>query len=332
VVDRTELEGQMKGWVEKLLGEMQKQDIATWRANTKAELQDLLKSDKRGLILSMIHKFEGAEKDSNTRDNIYVFIDEAHRSVAKDLGTYLMASVPNATIIGFTGTPIAKTAQGEGTFKIFGRDDERGYLDKYSIAESIEDETTLPIKHVMAPSEITVPAERLDKEFFEFAEAEGVTDIDELNKALDRAVGLRTFLTTDDRIEEVAAFVAEHFRENVLPLGYKAFLVGVSREACAKYKKALDKLLPLEWSKPIYTENAADIVDRPLVAEFQVSEEREADVRLLFKKPDHNPKILIVTDKLLIVRCTAPLLHVSRQADAGSRSAAGHRARESSLC
>jgi len=64
-------------------------------------------------------------------DNIYVFIDEAHRSVAKDLGTYMMAAVPNATIIGFTGTPIAKTAQGEGTFKIFGIDDKLGYLDKY---------------------------------------------------------------------------------------------------------------------------------------------------------------------------------------------------------
>lgn len=308
VVDRTELEGQMKGWVEKLLGEMQKQDIATWRANSKAELQDLLKSDKRGLILSMIHKFEGVDKDSSTRDNIYVFIDEAHRSVAKDLGTYLMASVPNATIIGFTGTPIAKTEQGEGTFKIFGKDDEQGYLDKYSIAESIEDETTLPIKHVMAPSEMTVPAERLDKEFFELAEAEGVTDIDELNKALDRAVGLRTFLTADDRIEKVAAFVAEHFKENVLPLGYKAFLVGVNREACAKYKKALDKLLPPDWSVPIYTENAADIVDRPLVHELQVSDEREADVRLLFKKPDQNPKILIVTDKLL-TGYDAPLLY-----------------------
>ena len=82
----------------------------------------------------MIHKFEAIRKDSYTRDNIYVFIDEAHRSVAKDLGTYLMASVPNATIIGFTGTPIAKTEQGEGTFKIFGAEDERGYLDKYSIA------------------------------------------------------------------------------------------------------------------------------------------------------------------------------------------------------
>jgi type I restriction enzyme, R subunit len=308
VVDRTELEGQMKGWVEKLLGEMQKQDIATWRANTKAPLQELLTTDKRGLILSMIHKFEGVDKDSNTRDNIYVFIDEAHRSVAKDLGTYLMASVPNATIIGFTGTPIAKTEQGEGTFKIFGKDDELGYLDKYSIAESIADETTLPIKHVMAPSTMTVPAERLDKEFFELAEAEGVTDIDELNKALDRAVGLRTFLTADDRVEKVAAFVAEHFKENVLPLHYKAFLVGVNREACAKYKKALDKLLPPEWSVPIYTENAADIVDRPIVAELQVTDEREADVRLLFKKADRDPKILIATDKLL-TGYDAPLLY-----------------------
>ena len=121
---------------------------------------------------------------------------------------------------------------------------------------------------------MTVPTERLDKEFFELADAEGVTDIDELNKALDRGVGLRTFLTADDRIEKVAAFVAEHFKENVLPLGYKAFLVGVNREACAKYKKALDKLLPPEWSVPIYTENAADIVDRPLVAELQLMQPR----------------------------------------------------------
>ena len=80
---------------------------------------------------------------------------------------------------------------------------------------------------------------------------------------LDRAVGLRTFLTADDRVEKVAAFVAEHFKEKVLPLGYKAFLVGVNREACAKYKRALDKLLPPEWSEAVYTENAADVIDRP---------------------------------------------------------------------
>lgn len=307
VVDRTELEGQLKGWVERLLGEMQAQDIAVERANTKARLQELLDADFRGLIISMIHKFDEIKKESLTRDNVYVFIDEAHRSVAKDLGTYLMAALPKSTIIGFTGTPIAHSAQGEGTFKIFGTQDEAGYLDKYSIAESIADETTLPIKHVMAPSEMTVPAERLDKEFFALADSEGVTDVEELNKVLDRAVGLRTFLTADDRIEKVAAFVAEHFRENVLPLGYKAFVVAVNREACAKYKQALDKLLPPEWSAPVYTQNAADVVDRPLVAKLQLSDEAEEQVRLLFKKPTENPKILIVTDKLLTGYDAPPL-------------------------
>jgi type I restriction enzyme, R subunit len=308
VVDRTELEGQLKGWVERLLGEMQQQDVATRRANSKAELQELLASDFRGLIVSMIHKFERIDKDLCLRDNVYVFIDEAHRSVARDLGTYLMAAVPNATIIGFTGTPVARTAQGQGTFKIFGAEDEKGYLDKYSIAESIEDETTVPIKHVMAPSEMTVPAERLDKEFFSLAEAEGVTDVEELNAVLDRAVGLRTFLTADDRVAKVAAFVAQHFRENVLPLGLKAFLVAVNREACAKYKQALDTLLPPEWSEAVYTENAADVVDRPLVAKLQLSRDREDDIRVLFKKPQENPKILIVTDKLL-TGYDAPLLY-----------------------
>lgn len=307
VVDRTELEGQLKGWVERLLGEMQAQDIAVERASTKARLQELLDADFRGLIISMIHKFDEIKRDSCTRDNVYVFIDEAHRSVAKDLGSYLMAALPKATLIGFTGTPIAHSAQGEGTFKIFGTQDEAGYLDKYSIAESIADETTLPIKHVMAPSEMTVPVERLDKEFFALAESEGVTDVEDLNKVLDRAVGLRTFLTADDRIEKVAAFVAEHFKENVLPLGYKAFVVGVNREACAKYKQALDRLLPPEWSAPVYTQNAADVIDRPLVAKLQLSDEAEEQVRLLFKKSSENPKILIVTDKLLTGYDAPPL-------------------------
>ena len=308
VVDRTELEGQLAGWVERLLGEMQQQDIPVWRAGSKEALRDLLATDRRGLIISMIHKFEGIEKDANPRDNIYVFIDEAHRSVARELGTYLMAALPNSTIVGFTGTPIARTAHGEGTFKIFGADDDQGYLDKYSIAESIEDETTLPIRHMMAPSEMTVPAAQLDREFFALAEMEGVTDVDELNRVLDRAVGLRTFLTAADRIEKVAAFVAQHFRENVLPLGYKAFLVGVNREACAKYKQALDRLLPPEWIDPVYSENANDVVERPLVARLQLSEEREKDVRLMFKKASEDPKLLIVTDKLL-TGFDAPLLY-----------------------
>ncbi len=59
----------------------------------------------------------------------------------------------------------------------------------------------------------------------------------------------------------------------------------MDREACAKYKQALDRLLPTEWSEAVYTENAADVIERPLVAELQLSTKREEDVRKLFKKP-----------------------------------------------
>ena len=75
----------------------------------------------------------------NTRTNVYVLIDEAHRTTGGDLGNYLMAGLPNATFIGFTGTPVDKTIYGKGTFKTFGGEDDKGYLHKYSISESIDD-------------------------------------------------------------------------------------------------------------------------------------------------------------------------------------------------
>lgn len=308
VVDRTELEGQLREWVDRLLGEMQANDIAVRRVNTKAELQELLDADFRGLVVSMIHKFEEIKKDSSARDNIYVFIDEAHRSVAKDLGSYLMAAVPAATIIGFTGTPVGIVKGGSGSFQIFGSQDEDGYLDRYSIKESIDDGTTLPIRYMMAPSTMMIPTEQLDEEFFSLAEGEDVTDVEELNRVLDRAVGIRAFLSADDRVEQVAEFVGNHFKENVNPLHYKAFLVAVDRETCAKYKLALDRHLPAEWSEVVYSSNASDAVDRPKVAELQLSETREEEVRKQFKKAAEQPKVLIVTDKLL-TGYDAPVLY-----------------------
>jgi type I restriction enzyme, R subunit len=308
VVDRTELEGQLKEWVERLLGEMQQKDIAIRQAKSRQELQDILDSDFRGLVVSMIHKFEEIRKDSSGRDNIYVFIDEAHRSVAADLGSCLMAAVPKATIIGFTGTPVHSSRGGSTSFDIFGAQDEDGFLDRYSISESIQDETTLPIKYMLAPSSMRMSAEDLDEQFFALAEEEEVTDVDELNRVLDRAVGLRLFLSAEDRVEKVARFVAQHFQENVLPLGYKAFLVAVDRETCVRYKRALDRHLPPEWSEAIYSSNPNDAVDRPDVHDLQLTSEREKEVRRLFKKPGEEPKILIVTDKLL-TGYDAPVLY-----------------------
>lgn len=300
LVDRNELEGQLSGWLVNMLGEG-----AHTPVESKKELRALLTSGYRGLIVSMIHKFDRADECLSDRSDIYALIDEAHRSTGGDLGNYLVAALPNATLIGFTGTPIDKTAYGKGTFKIFGKEDEAGYLDKYSIAESIEDGATKPLHYALAPNEIRVPQEQLEKEFFALAEAEGISDIEELNKILERAVNLRNFLKGHERIEKVAKYVADHFTKNVEPLGYKAFLVGVDREACALYKKALDKHLPPEYSRVVYTKGHND---DELKKEFHISEVEEKKVRKAFLKPDLTPKILIVTDKLL-TGYDAPLLY-----------------------
>ncbi|MDP1698990.1 MAG: HsdR family type I site-specific deoxyribonuclease [Pseudomonas sp.] len=308
VVDRNELEGQLSGWVDALLGDFQGSGIAVEIANSKRGLKSLLKQEFSGLIVTMIHKFDKLDANLSIRSNVYVLIDEAHRSTGGDLGNYLMGALPNATLIGFTGTPVDKTAYGKGTFKTFGHEDESGYLDKYSIAESIADGTTVRLRHTLAPALVLLPVEKLEKEFYALAESEGISDVEDLNRILDRAVNLRAFLKSDERIDAVAQFVAQHFRENVEPLGYKAFLVGVDREACALYKQALDKYLPKDYSVPVYTQSAADVIDYPLVAKHQIDTTTEKRVRKLFRKPDQQPKILIVTDKLL-TGYDAPILY-----------------------
>lgn len=83
-------------------------------------------------------------------------MDKAHRTTGGELGNYLMGALPNATYMGFTGTLIDERAHGRGTSKTFGKDDKRGYLDKYSIGDSIPDGTTLPLHYALAPNDLLV--------------------------------------------------------------------------------------------------------------------------------------------------------------------------------
>ncbi len=299
LIDRNELETQ-------LVGNLRSLGIENVEVADSIEgLNKLLRDDYRGIIVSMIHKFQGMEPNINTKTSVYCLIDEAHRTTQGDLGNYLFAAIPNATFLGFTGTPVDKTAYGKGTFKTFGIDDKQGYLHKYSIAESVEDGTTVPLYYSLAPNELLLDKELLEKEFLSLAEAEGVNDIEELNKILDRAINIKNFLKGKKRVDKIAKFVAEHYKENVEPLGYKAFLVGVDREACALYKKALDKYLPADYSTVVYT---ASHNDTELLKEFYLSEEKEKEVRKAFTKYGTAPKILIVTEKLL-TGYDAPILY-----------------------
>ena len=219
--------------------------------------------------------------------------------------TISWALLPNATYLGFTGTPVDKTAYGKGTFKVFGIDDPQGYLDKYSIAESVEDGTTVPLYYSLAPNELRVNREVLEKEFLELAEAEGVSDIEELNRVLDKAVNLKNMLKNRERVQRVAQYIAKHFKENVEPLGYKAFIVGVDREACCLLKEALNQYLPDDYSKVVISPGHND---PPELARYHLSDEDEKAIRKAFIKPEALPKILIVTEKLL-TGYDAPVLY-----------------------
>ncbi|MDW8383003.1 MAG: HsdR family type I site-specific deoxyribonuclease [Verrucomicrobiota bacterium] len=299
IVDRNELEQQLFQNLEAI------GFSRVHLALSKRHLRELLAADTRGLIVSMIHKFDDMPANLCTRRNVFVLVDEAHRSTGGDLGNYLMGALPKATFIGFTGTPIDRTAHGKGTFKTFGMDDPQGYLDKYSIRESIEDGTTVPLHYQLAPNDLLADREAMEREFWAAAELEGVADIEEINRVLDRAVTLTNMLKNRARVDKIAAFVAEHFRQTVQPMGYKAFLVAADREACAFYKEALDRYLPAEWSAVIIS---AGHNDPPHLKRHHLSEDEERRLRQAFRKPGENPQIFIVTEKLL-TGYDAPILY-----------------------
>ena len=300
LVDRNELESQ-------LFGNLSSCGIEHVEvARSKKHLRELLAEGRRGLIVSMIHKFEGMPANIDKRKNIFVLIDEAHRTTGGDLGNYLMGALPNATYIGLTGTPIDRTSHGRGTFVIFGRDDPPlGYLDKYGIAESIEDGATVKLHYTLAPNELQVDRELLEKEFLDLAEAQGISDVEALNKVLEKAVNLKNMLKNKERVESLAKFVADHYRLYVEPMGYKAFLVAVDREACALYKEELDRHLPSDYSAVVFSPGHNDT---PELRKYHLSQEEEKRVRKDFRNPQKVPKILIVTEKLL-TGFDAPILY-----------------------
>ena len=208
----------------------------------------------------------------NTRANIFVLIDEAHRTTGGDLGNYLMAGLPNAAFIGFTGTPVDKTAYGKGTFKTFGSDDDKGYLHKYSIAESIEDGTTLPLYYNLAPNEMLVQpgtdgegvlVARRDRGDHRHRGAE--QDPRPRGEPEELPQGRRA--RGEDRAVRRGAL-----REERRAAGLQGVSRGVDREACAKYKEPLDKYLPPEYSEVVYTGNNNDT---PELKKYHLDEKKE---------------------------------------------------------
>src|SRR6266487_747849 len=303
LVDRVELEQQL---IRNLTGAGVAIDVTV---ESRSMLEEVLLRDQRGLVVCMIHKFGDFSVDKakvrQHKRKVIVLIDEAHRSTGGVLGTELMTILPDAYYIGFTGTPIDNISKGKGTFKVFGVNDDKGFLDRYSIEDSIKDGTTVKLHYSLASSNLLADKEKLEKEFLQQIEKENIQDISQVNAILDRAVTLKEFMKSDQRVDKIAEFVARDFRLNVEPMGFKAFLVAVDREACVLYREALLKYMPREQVEVVYSNNNSDQGD---LKKYAHSNTEERDIRRNFARHDKEPHILIVTEKLL-TGYDAPILY-----------------------
>lgn len=223
--DRNDLESQLYETAKKV---GLKVDIA----NSIVTLQKSIEDKTTGITMAMIQKFQ--ERDiiksnfkSNKSEKILVMLDEAHRSIYKNLGLKMQESMPNATFIGYTGTPIEKSK------KMF-----KHYIDKYTMKESIEDGATLRIVYEGRAHNVDIK-EGMIVDIFQDTEIDEETDeIKGLNAALKKA-----YLESEKTIKTKAKDMIDHYLTHVYPNGYKAQIVAPSQKAAVKYKKIIDEIL-----------------------------------------------------------------------------------------
>jgi type I restriction enzyme R subunit len=288
IVDRIDLEQQLSGIFANV------EFPYTAKAKNSKDLIDKLSKDSREVIITTIQKFRGELKQAlSERENIIIFVDEAHRTQYGKFAMRMRQAFPNAFVFGFTGTPIEKGAAGRSTVRTFCPPGEK-YLDKYGIRQSIEDGATVRLLYQSRLVDYHIPREKLDQEFLSITL--GLSEKKQ-EEVLDRSATVRTALKAQDRIETIAQDVAEHYTTHIAPNGFKAQLVAVDREACALYKEALDQHLRVEESVVIYTANQND---DELLRRYHLDKDEQLKITAgSFQKEGEDPKILIVTDMLL---------------------------------
>jgi type I restriction enzyme R subunit len=261
--------------------------------DSRPELESLLRAGTRKVIVTTIHKFAEADGVLDDRSNIIVLVDEAHRTQEGDLGRRMRQALPNAFLFGLTGTPINE--RDRNTFYAFGaEEDDNGYLSKYSFGDSIRDGATLPLHFEPRLVELRVDQAKIDEGFETLTE--GLSAVEKAALAT-RAANVGHLLKASDRIDKVAADVAEHFTTHVAPNGFKAQVVVYDKEACVLFKTALDKCLLPEASAVVMSTDARD----PQEWRDQFALDRDAEAKLLdrYRDPADPLQILIVTAKLL---------------------------------
>ncbi|MDP1757516.1 MAG: type I restriction endonuclease subunit R [Pseudohongiella sp.] len=301
------------------------------QAADRGQLKELLKVASGGVIFSTIQKFQPDEgnvyEQLSDRRNIVVIVDEAHRTqygfsaktvdekdangevigkkVVYGFAKYLRDALPNATYLGFTGTPIEKTDV--NTPAVFGN-----YVDIYDIAQAVEDGATVRIYYESRLAKVGLSEEgkKLVAELDEELDQEDLTDT---QKAKAKWTKMEALIGSEQRIKNIAKDIVAHFEARQEVFAGKGMVVSMSRRIAAELYKEIVAIKP-EWHSDDLNKGAIKVVmtaassDGPLLAKHHTTKDQRKQLAERMKNDDDPLKLVIVRD-MWLTGFDAPSMH-----------------------
>ncbi|MBX2908883.1 MAG: type I restriction endonuclease subunit R [Chitinophagales bacterium] len=295
------------------------------QAENREHLKELLKVASGGIVFTTIQKFLPENNKSvydqlSDRKNVVVIADEAHRTqygfeaklvdekdketkevigkrIAYGFAKYMRDALPNATYIGFTGTPIEGTDV--NTPQVFGN-----YIDRYDIKDAVDDGATVKIFYESRLAKVNLDEEgrRLIEEFDK--ELEQDEEITEKQKAKAKWTKLEAIVGHHDRVKNLAKDIVTHFEKRQTVFEGKAMIVAMSRRIAADLYKEIIALRP-DWHNDDLTKGAIKVVmttnsaDGPEISKHHTTKQQRRDLSESMKDPADELKLVIVRDMWL---------------------------------
>ncbi|ACE84830.1 type I restriction endonuclease subunit R [Cellvibrio japonicus] len=301
------------------------------QAQDRNHLKELLRVASGGVVFSTIQKFQPEDgnvyEQLSTRNNIVVIADEAHRTqygfsaktvdeknssgevigkkVVYGFAKYLRDALPNATYLGFTGTPIEKADA--NTPAVFGN-----YVDIYDIAQAVEDGATVRIFYESRLAKVQL-SEEGKKLIAELDEELGEMELNETQKAKAKWTKMEALIGSEKRIRNIAKDIVTHFEARQKVFDGKGMVVSMSRRIAAELYAEIIKLRP-EWYSDDLTKGVIKVVmtaassDGPLLAKHHTTKEQRKLLAERMKDDDDPLKLVIVRD-MWLTGFDAPGMH-----------------------
>jgi len=284
------------------------------QAETREQLKEFLRVASGGVIFTTIQKFfpenKGEEYETlSKRRNIVVIADEAHRSqyeFVHGFARHMHDALPNASFIGFTGTPIELTDR--NTRAVFG-----DYIDVYDVARAVEDKATVPIYYEARLARVELRKEQQHKIDFEFEKLMEGEEQKRKEKFKDRWTRLEAMIGSEKRLKLIAKDLIEHFENRLGAIDGKGMIVTMSRKIAVNLYDEIIKLRP-NWHndddkrgflKVVMTGSASDPLRFQPHIRPKLSREMLAE---RMKNPNDELKLVIVVD-MWLTGFDAPCLH-----------------------